>query len=42
MVGLHGLVGIGSVMAWSGVKVRLLHGGIGALGVAGFAEVEEV
>ncbi|KAL6182795.1 hypothetical protein ACLB2K_044208 [Fragaria x ananassa] len=30
------------VMAWSGVKVRLLHGGIGALGVAGFAEVEEV
>ncbi|KAL6197174.1 hypothetical protein ACLB2K_032786 [Fragaria x ananassa] len=29
-------------MAWSGVKVRLLHGGIGALGVAGFAEVEEV
>ncbi|KAL6196891.1 hypothetical protein ACLB2K_032504 [Fragaria x ananassa] len=30
------------MMAWSGVKVRLLHGGIGALGVAGFAEVEEV
>ncbi|KAL6187945.1 hypothetical protein ACLB2K_039340 [Fragaria x ananassa] len=42
VVGLHGLVGIGSVMVWSGVKVRLLHGGIGALGVAGFAEVEEV